>query len=94
MQFRVLKTVAVVVAVLGFGVGAAQAAETSACKGLSNADCAAKESCTWVESYTTQKGNKVSAHCRAKGSKGQGMSKGLSGDDKKEKKNKAEKDKN
>ncbi|MCB1894593.1 MAG: chromosome partitioning protein ParB [Zoogloeaceae bacterium] len=39
----------------------------SSCKGLEKSRCASSSSCTWVDSYTTQKGNKVAAYCRSKG---------------------------
>ncbi len=40
------------------------------CKGLSQTQCQAKDSCTWVSAYTTKKGIQVSAYCRAKPAKG------------------------
>ena len=41
----------------------------SNCKGLEKGRCASSSSCTWVDSYTTKKRNKVAAYCRAKGGK-------------------------
>ncbi|MCB1929535.1 MAG: hypothetical protein KDH17_16070 [Rhodocyclaceae bacterium] len=39
----------------------------SSCKGLEKGRCGSSSSCTWVDSYTTKKGNKVDAYCRSKG---------------------------
>ena len=39
------------------------------CKGLSKSKCESATDCSWVKSYTTSKGAKVDAYCRAKPSK-------------------------
>ncbi len=41
----------------------------SSCKGLDANRCAKDASCTWVNSYTTKSGSKVSGYCRSKGGK-------------------------
>ncbi len=41
----------------------------SACQELAVGKCQANSACTWVKGYTTKKGTKVNAHCRAKGQK-------------------------
>ncbi len=38
----------------------------SACKGLEQAACAAKASCSWTNSYTRNDGKQVSGYCRTK----------------------------
>ncbi|CCQ75577.1 exported protein of unknown function [Magnetospira sp. QH-2] len=71
-------------ALLGFLLAPQPAeAANSACKGLSSSACGSKSACTWVDGYTTKKGTKVSAYCRAKGSKGTGKAKGLTSESKK-----------
>ena len=62
------------IALLGLAVGLSGSAlaADSACKGISKSQCASKDSCSWVEGYTTKKGVKVSAYCRVKSSKSQG----------------------
>ena len=62
------------IALLGLAAalsGSALAAD-SACKGYSKSECGSRESCSWVEGYTTKKGVKVDSYCRAKSSKSQG----------------------
>lgn len=70
IKFRMLGYVAL----LGMAVGLAGSAlaADSACKGLAKSGCAAKDSCSWVDGYTTKKGVKVASYCRAKSSKSQG----------------------
>ena len=41
-------------------------AETSPCKGLTEAACGANGACTWVKGYKTKKGKDMSAYCRKK----------------------------
>ncbi|MCB1890092.1 MAG: hypothetical protein KDH20_20975 [Rhodocyclaceae bacterium] len=48
---------------------AAPASAASACKGMEKGRCGGNASCTWVDSYTTKKGNKVDGYCRSKGGK-------------------------
>ena len=62
------------IALFGLAVGLAGSAlaADSACKGVSKSQCVSKDSCSWVEGYTTKKGVKVSAYCRAKSAKSQG----------------------
>ena len=44
-----------------------KAATASACKGLDEASCKAKEAaCNWVGEITTKAGQKRKAHCRSK----------------------------
>lgn len=40
-----------------------------ACKGQDKSACSANAACTWIDSYSTQSGNKVNAYCRSKGGK-------------------------
>lgn len=40
------------------------------CKGKSKSACSSNDSCSWVNSYKTKKGNSVKAFCRAKPGKG------------------------
>ncbi len=56
----VLSSLAVAIALALGGVVHAE----SACKGLSKNKCGG--GCTWVDSYKTKTGNKVSGYCRAK----------------------------
>jgi len=41
-------------------------ASAASCKGLSKSRCGASSACSWVGSYTTKKGVKVSSFCRNK----------------------------
>ena len=41
-------------------------ASAAACKGLSKSRCGTASACSWVGSYTTKKGVKVSSFCRSK----------------------------
>ncbi len=68
-----LSRTVVVAVVLGVVVTAPVQA-SSVCKGASRAKCAAKSGCTWVESYKTKNGTRVSGYCRAKPGKGVGKS--------------------
>lgn len=43
---------------LSFGAGA--------CKGQAQDACSSDDSCSWVNSYTTKKGNTINAYCRNK----------------------------
>ncbi len=36
------------------------------CKGLQQDDCKSNNSCSWINSYTTKKGNTINAYCRNK----------------------------
>ena len=37
-----------------------------ACKGMQQDKCSSDNSCSWVNSYTTKKGNTIKAYCRNK----------------------------
>ena len=41
-------------------------ANAASCKGLSKSRCGTASACSWVGSYTTKKGVKVSSFCRSK----------------------------
>lgn len=41
-----------------------------ACKGQAQAACASDNSCSWINSYTTKKGNTINAYCRNKSKPG------------------------
>lgn len=43
-------------------VGTSQA--HSECKGLSNSECAVKDGCRWINSYTRKDGKSVKGYCR------------------------------
>jgi len=45
-------------------------AQTAACKGLGKSQCSAKDSCSYVKSFTRSDGTKVKAFCRKKPGKG------------------------
>ena len=51
------------------GLLTATGAHAAQCKGLSKSKCESAADCSWVKSYTTSKGAKVDAYCRAKPSK-------------------------
>lgn len=70
MKFRKFGSIALVG--LAVGVTGSTLAADSACKGFSKSECVSKDSCTWVEGYTTKKGVKVDAYCRVKSSKPKG----------------------
>ena len=70
MRFKVVLSSLAVAVALAVG-GSAQA--ESACKGLSKSQCGA--GCTWVDSYKTKTGSKVSGYCRAKPGKAAGAAK-------------------
>ncbi|MES9877134.1 MAG: hypothetical protein ABW162_16385 [Candidatus Sedimenticola sp. PURPLELP] len=40
--------------------------QASACKGLSDKQCAAESGCSWVDGYKRSDGRNVSAHCKAR----------------------------
>jgi len=63
------------------GTSAVQAAE---CKGMTKSKCESADRCSWVNSYTTKKGNTVNGYCRSK--PGKGSKKSTSSKDTKEKK--------
>ncbi len=43
-----------------------QASAATVCKGKSKSQCASSSDCSWVSSYKTKSGAKVSGYCRAK----------------------------
>lgn len=54
-------------AVLIAGVGwSGQVSAASACKGLETAECGARNSCSWVNSYQRKDGRSVKGFCRTK----------------------------
>jgi hypothetical protein len=55
---------------LGMSIVAANpSSAASACKGLSEDQCASSDSCGWVNSYLRKDGREVKAFCRSKGKK-------------------------
>lgn len=38
----------------------------ASCKGLQQDACKSNSSCSWINSYTTKKGNTINAYCRNK----------------------------
>ncbi len=50
-------------------VSSSAALAASPCKGLAKGKCESSASCSWVSGYTTDKGKKISAYCRAKSGK-------------------------
>lgn len=50
--------------------------QAAQCKGLAMSKCESATDCSWVKSYTTSKGAKVDAYCRAKPSKSSKKSSG------------------
>ena len=46
------------------GVGNVSAA--SACRGMQQDACAAKQACLWVDGYVRKDGRSVSAHCKTR----------------------------
>jgi hypothetical protein len=75
MKKDVIKVFQGLVAVVVFGVFiSTQAAEASACKGVSKSKCVANSHCSWVGKYTTKKGISVGPFCRSKSGKGSSSS--------------------
>ncbi len=66
MRFHTGIFAVVAVGAIALGqIGISRAAE-SECKGLEQAACENKGSCSWVRSYKTSNGTEVSAFCRRK----------------------------
>jgi hypothetical protein len=68
VRFRLSRLIAIALLLSGLAIGPAGAA--SRCKGLAQSQCERADHCTWVNSYTTKSGTKVSGYCRAKPKKG------------------------
>ena len=62
--FSKTHTIRAIFIALALGLFATQAHAASACKGLDNLACAAKEQCSWVQGYERKDGRKVKAFCR------------------------------
>ncbi len=45
------------------------AAETTGCKGLDQAQCGGNNACSWVDAYKRSDGREVNGYCRAKPAK-------------------------
>jgi hypothetical protein len=66
MRFHTGIFAVVAVGAIALGQTEISQAAGSECKGLEQAACESKASCSWVRSYKTSKGTEVSAFCRRK----------------------------
>lgn len=63
--FLTRNTVAILLSAGALAISQAAHAESS-CKELKKEACTSSSSCSWINSYTTKKGNTVDAYCRNK----------------------------
>ena len=67
------KTTSIVLAITGTLAMSQASHAGSSCKEMQKEACMSSASCSWIESYTTKKGNTIKAYCRNKPKQKSGM---------------------